>query len=70
MGKKLSKNWPLVLISLLFTIICLVNINMFARFDEIPSLSPEDTCIKETKHHRQTHGRKHGRTDMKTVYSL
>ena len=43
--------------------ICLVYMNMFAKFDEIPAMSLQD--IKETKRY----GRTHGRTDnVKTVY--
>ena len=39
--------------------ICLVDMNMFARCDEIPALSLQD--IKETKHYRWTHKRTHER---------
>ena len=41
--------------------------NVFAKFDEIPSLILQD--IKETKHYGHTDGRSFGQTDiMKTVY--
>ena len=47
--------------------ICLVYMNMFARFDENPAMTFQD--IKETKRYGRTHGRTHGRTDsVKTVY--
>ena len=39
-----------------------VDMNQYARFDEIPSMTLKD--IKETKHY----GRMDGRTDVKTVY--
>ena len=43
--------------------ICLVYLNMFARFDENPAMTLQD--IKETKRY----GRTHARTDnVKTVY--
>ena len=35
--------------------VCLVYMNEFARFDEIPSMTLQD--IKETKRNGQTHGR-------------
>ena len=38
--------------------VCLVYINMFAKFDKIPAMTLQD--IKETKRYRGTH--------MKTVY--
>ena len=40
--------------------------NVFAKIDEIPSMTLQD--IKETKHHGHTFGRSFGRTDVKTVY--
>ena len=45
--------------------------NVYARFDEIPSITLED--IKKTKRYGRTHARTHGRTDgrtdnVKTVY--
>ena len=40
--------------------------NVFARFDVIPSMILQD--IKETKHYGHTLGRSEGRTDVKTVY--
>ena len=40
--------------------------NVFAKFDEIPSITLQD--IKETKRHGHTFVRSFGRTDMKTVY--
>ena len=41
--------------------------NLFAKFDEIPSMILQD--IKETKRYGQTDGRSFGRTDnVKTVY--
>ena len=40
--------------------ICLVFINMFARFDENPAMTLRD--IKETKRYRRTHERTHGQT--------
>ena len=41
---------------------------MFARFDENPAMTLR--VIKETKRYGRTDGRKHGRTDVKTVYPL
>ena len=42
--------------------------NMFAKFDEIPSIILQD--IKETKRYGNTVGRTVGRTDdVKTVYT-
>ena len=38
--------------------------NMFARFDENPTMTFED--IKETKRYGRTDGRMHGRTDART----
>ena len=38
--------------------ICLVDMNMFARFDEIPTMTLED--IKETKLYGWMDGRMHG----------
>ena len=35
--------------------ICLVYINMFAKFDEIPAMTPQD--IKETNRYGRTHRR-------------
>ena len=40
--------------------------NVFAKFDEIPSMILE--VIKETKHYGHMDSRSVGRTDMKTVY--
>ena len=40
--------------------------NVFAKFDEIPSMILQD--IKETKHNGHMDGWKDGRTDVKTVY--
>ena len=41
--------------------------NVFAKFDEIPSMILQD--IKETKRYGRTVGRSFGRTDnVKTVY--
>ena len=42
--------------------ICLVYIDMFAKFDEIPAMTLQD--IKETKRY----GRTDAQTDVKTVY--
>ena len=39
---------------------------VFAKFDEIPSMTLQD--IKETKCYGHTFVRSFGRTDMKTVY--
>ena len=48
--------FALLLCPYLFIVsICLVNINMFARFDEISSMPFADT--KETKCHERTYGR-------------
>ena len=47
--------------------ICLVHINVFAKFDEILSMILQD--IKETKRYGRTVGLSFGRTDnVKTVY--
>ena len=49
--------------------ICLAYINMFARFDENPTMTLQD--IKKTKRYRRTNARTdtHARTDnVKTVY--
>ena len=43
--------------------ICLVFINMFAKFDEIPAMTLQD--IKETKCYGRMHA---GTNNMKTVY--
>ena len=61
-GNNSHKNDPS---SLLFTIIiCPVDMNVYARFDEIPSITLKD--IKKTKRY----GRTDGRTDnVKTVYA-
>ena len=40
--------------------ICLVHMNVFAKFDEIPSMTLQD--IKETKRYRHTFGRSFVRT--------
>ena len=48
---------PLVFISS----ICLVHMNVFAKFDEIPSMILQD--IKETKRYGHTHGRKDGQRE-------
>ena len=40
--------------------------NVFAKFDEIPSQTLQD--IKKTKHHGHTFVRSDGQSDMKTVY--
>ena len=40
--------------------------NVFAKFDEIPSMIRQD--IKETKRYGHTVGRTVGRSDVKTVY--
>ena len=60
-GNNSHRNGPL---SLLFIIIiCPVNMNVYARFDEIPTISLKD--IKKTKRY----GRTDARTDnVKTVY--
>ena len=48
-------------------IICPVDMNVYARFDEIPSITLKD--IKKTKRYGRTDGRMHGWTDnVKTVY--
>ena len=48
--------------------ICLENINMFARFDEIQTMTQD---IEKTKRYGQTNGRMHTQEDnMKTVYPL
>ena len=47
--------------------ICLVHINVSAKFEEILSMILQD--IKETKRYGHTEGRTDGRTDnIKTVY--
>ena len=35
--------------------ICLAYMNMFARFDENPAMTLQDTCIKETKRYERTY---------------
>ena len=48
-------------------IICPVDMNVYARFDEIPSMTLKD--IKNTKRNGRTDGPTDGRTDnVKTVY--
>ena len=48
-------------------IICPVDMNAYARFDEIPSITLKD--IKKTKCNGRTDARTDGQTDnMKTVY--
>ena len=44
--------------------ICLVYMNEFARFDEIPSITLQD--IQETKRYGRTQGRTAGRSDVWT----
>ena len=44
--------------------ICPIDIQMPAKFHEIPSMGLQD--IKETKRYGRTHGRTHGRTDGRT----
>ena len=39
---------------------CLVDMNMFARFDKIPTMTFQD--IKQTKHYGRTHACTHERT--------
>ena len=46
--------------------ICLVHMNVFAKFDEIPSMIPQD--IKKTKRYGHTFVHSFRRTDAKTVY--
>ena len=61
-GNNSHRNGPS---SLLFIIIiCPIDMNVYARFDEIPSIILED--IKKTKRLR-THGRTDGRTDGRTT---
>ena len=56
-GNNSHRNGPSLLLFII--IICPVDMNVYARFDEIPSITLED--IKKTKHY--------GRTEnMKTVY--
>ena len=45
--------------------ICFVDMNMFAKFDEIPAMTLQD--IEETKRYGRKDGWKDGRTDVKTV---
>ena len=45
---------------------CLVYINMFAKFDEIPAITLQD--IKETKRYRLTHGCTDGQRESSIVY--
>ena len=58
-GKLLYKNWP-PSPSIFILSICLVYLNMFARFDEIPLRTLQD--IKETKLNGRTDVRTDGRT--------
>ena len=46
--------------TLVISCICLVHMKVFAKFDEIPSMIPQD--IKETKHYRRKVGRTVGQT--------
>ena len=64
-GNNSHRNGPR---SLLFIIIiCPVDMNVYARFDEIPSITLED--IKKTKRYGRTDARTDGWTDnVKTVY--
>ena len=68
-GNNSHRNGPS---SLLFIIIvCPVDMNVYARFDEIPSITLKD--IKKTKRYGRTDARTDGRTDgwtdnVKTVY--
>ena len=64
-GNNSHRNGPS---SLLFIIIiCPVDMNVYARFDEIPSITLED--IKKTKRYGRTDAQTDGRTDnVKTVY--
>ena len=45
--------------------ICLVYMNEFASFDEIPTRTLQD--IKETERYGRTHGRTDGRSDGRTT---
>ena len=57
-GNNSHRNGPS---SLLFIIIiCPVDMNVYARFDEIPSITLKD--IKKTKRYGRTDGRTNGRT--------
>ena len=44
--------------------ICPVDMNKYARFDEIPSMTLKD--IKESKRYGRTDGQTDGRTDRRT----
>ena len=48
---------------LFIIIICPVDMNVYARFDEIQSITLKD--IKKTKRYRRTDGRTDGRTTWK-----
>ena len=48
--------------------ICLAYINMFARFDENPAMTLQDT--KKTKRYGRTHGRTDARTDGQRENSI
>ena len=37
--------------------------NVFAKYDEIPSMILQDTCIKETKRNGHAHGQKDGQRE-------
>ena len=55
--------------ALLFIItICPVDMNVYARFDEIPSITLKD--IKKTKHYGRRDGRTYGRTDGQCENSI
>ena len=64
-GNNSHRNGPS---SLLFIIIiCPLDMNVYARFDEIPSITLKD--IKKTKRYRRMDARTDGWTDnLKTVY--
>ena len=65
-GNKSHRNGPS---SLLFIIIiCAVDMNVYARFDEIPSITLKD--IKKTKRYGRTDARTDGRMDGQRENSI
>ena len=58
-GNNSHRNGPSSLLFIL--IICPVDMNVYARFDEIPSITLED--IKKTKRYRRTDGRTDGQRE-------
>ena len=65
-GNNSQRNGPSLVLFII--IICPVDMNVYARFDEIPSITLED--IKKTKRYGPTDGRTDGRMDGQRENSI